>query len=69
MRPEKESWADWDPFADRECAECPVLPSCVGGCPSAARDSLSKARKCIHVKHKLADYLNFHVWKHMRDAV
>ena len=69
IQPEAQSWADWDPFADTTCAECPILPSCVGGCPAAPRNSESNVRKCIHMKHKLADYLNFHVWKHLREPL
>jgi uncharacterized protein len=58
--------ADHNPFQDQECRKCPILPVCMGGCPAVAASTGSFNKACRFYKHRFADYLNFHVYKHLR---
>jgi len=61
-------WDQWDPFQNKTCRLCPLLPVCLGGCPAYARNPLYKERRCLYMKYQFADYLNFHVWKYLREG-
>jgi uncharacterized protein len=58
--------ADRDPFQDSECRQCPILPVCMGGCPAVAASAGGFNQACRFYKHRFADYLNFHVYRHLR---
>jgi len=58
--------ADQDPFQDSACRQCPILPVCIGGCPAVAASAGGFNKSCLFYKHRFADYLNFHVYRHLR---
>lgn len=39
-------WVTFDPFKNRECRECHVLPVCMGGCAQHAMDLLQYPNRC-----------------------
>ena len=49
---------DFDPFADKECAQCTVLPSCMGGCPVMRIErGITGEGLCGNWKHNLGPML------------
>jgi uncharacterized protein len=49
-------WLTYDPLSDPECADCPVLPLCLGGCPEQRRVGIHPPQCCSPLKDHLAAY-------------
>ncbi|HVI52211.1 MAG TPA: radical SAM protein [Candidatus Sulfotelmatobacter sp.] len=52
----RHPYNDFDPFARKGCAECPLLPSCLGSCP---KDLAQGGKYACGIKEALDDKLAF----------
>lgn len=49
--PKLAKWLGKDPFEDKECINCKVLPICMGGCTQVRIGSLSQKKGCLSEKN------------------
>lgn len=49
-------WINSNPFTDKECLECKLLPICMGGCPKIGQQSL-KGKNCDLWKYNIEDMI------------
>lgn len=73
LNPKLLKWFAWDPYSDKKCRECSILPLCNGGCPL---NELSKdwqvspynmKRICVRYKHTFSENLKF-FYKNMKEG-
>jgi uncharacterized protein len=59
----------FNPFLDDKCKECPILPVCMGGCPSRRADrNLRQEDLCESWKHNLPQMLEIIALSRQRQA-
>ena len=50
-------WLTYDPLSDPVCAECTVLPLCMGGCPERRKLGISQPTCCSPLKTNIAVFV------------
>ena len=51
-------WLAWDPFEKAGCANCPVLPNCMGGCPHQGLNyGTASHGECLPLKYNLGEII------------
>lgn len=50
-------WVGRDPFEDKQCRECDVLPLCMGGCRALQNETAERDSHCIYYRYNLAKEL------------
>jgi uncharacterized protein len=53
-------WLNYDPLLDPECAECDVLPLCLGGCPEQRRKGIRPPMCCSPLRWHLDEFVRSH---------
>lgn len=61
-------WLTYDPLANPTCAECSVLPLCLGGCPERRRSGISPPDCCSPLRTHLPAFLKRYAELVDRDA-
>jgi uncharacterized protein len=49
------NWQSKDPFNDKECRQCKLLPLCLGGCNY--KWVVTKKKSCIDIKYNMEDWI------------
>jgi uncharacterized protein len=51
-------WLNYNPFLNKDCLECQVLPCCFGGCPWEAMRNSPLEYRCHPLKNRYGDYID-----------
>lgn len=50
-------WLTYDPLTDPECAQCDVLPLCLGGCPDMRQKGVKPPMCCTPLRSHLSEFV------------
>lgn len=60
-------WLTYDPLSDPTCAECSLLPLCLGGCPERRRLGIAQPMCCSPLKTHLHEFVKRHAERLMAE--
>jgi uncharacterized protein len=61
-------WLTYDPLAYPECAECDVLPLCLGGCPDLRLKGAKPPMCCSPIRSHLPEFVRSYASHSMKDT-